>query len=381
MKHYHCFLLNLVLFLVINCTITFSQDQTERKNNIYINSEPSGADIYINNKYVGLTPLTVHNQPIGKVKLLIKLDENNIYSEIMYYDGEEIEIFPLFNTNHSKIKIVTSPQNAAIILNDSLIGYTTNSSEFDIPLGPNKIKIEKDNYLGIEKNIYTQKKKYNWNIELKYRYAYLDIQNKPNEVKLEVDGISYDNSATLNKRIPVGVIKFKADYNEDKIVSRMFEINSNKNYKIEYKINYFTLTHIFESGILPGFGQFKDGSELKGIGIFLATATVGTMFIIQSKNYNYNLSEFNKAKKYYESANNENLASKYRSILENTYNKTEDSRKNKNLLLGVLIGTYLLNLIDASIFHTEGFDIDLLEIKDNLQEFNSTFININVPIN
>ncbi|MBK7501216.1 MAG: hypothetical protein IPI19_19630 [Ignavibacteriales bacterium] len=37
----------------------------------------------------------------------------------------------------------------------------------------------------------------------------------------------------------------------------------------------------------------------------------------------------------------------------------------KNIYLGCFIGAYLLNVLDAFVFHTEGFDMELIEVNNH----------------
>jgi hypothetical protein len=371
-----------VLFLcfIALCSSLHSQESDSLKNIIIINSDPAGAEVFLNNSLIGKTPLTLKNQSPGKLEILVKLDDKNICSEIVHYTGGEIEIYPLFNSEYAILNLITTPANAPIYLNDSLIGTTANG-EFKIPLGINKIRVELADYAKFEKSFNFQKRKYNWYNQLIYKYGFIKVDDKGLGIKLKIDGQPFENSSTNFYKIPKGEIRFEAELNGEKTIVDYFAIRPNINYSINYKANYFTSSHIIESALLPGLGQFQDAAQLKGIGYFIATATFGALYLLENRNYKNNLEDYNIAKDNYEMANTEEEAINLGVAMEQSLNEVNDSIKKKNIFIGCMIGVYLLNIIDAYIFHTDGFDMDIIEIKNDNLGFNLPQIEINYPLN
>jgi len=89
-------------------------DSDEEETGLRIRSTPSGADVYLNNRYMGITPLTIDDIDPGSYKITLMLDgyysENDWISysgdyESLYFDLEEITGF---------LKVETIPPEAEI---------------------------------------------------------------------------------------------------------------------------------------------------------------------------------------------------------------------------------------------------------------------------
>ena len=91
---------------------------------------------------------------------------------------------------------------------------------------------------------------------------------------------------------------------------------------------------------------------------------MGYLYLNENGNYKDRLSIYNSAKKNYMEAENENESIILRKIMEQELNKVNSSVDKKNIYLGLVLGAYLLNLIDVFIFHTDGFDMELIEINN-----------------
>lgn len=353
----------LFLCLIILSVSLYSQENDSLKNTIFINSDPVGAEVFLNKSLIGKTPFTLKNQVPGKFDFQIKLDENNSYSETVHYNGDQLELYPLFNSDHSELDIVTNPDNALIYVNDSLLG-TTPIYNLIIPLGLQEIKIEKDDYIKYERKYNFQKKKIKWNYKLNYKFGYVNSNLNDSDITLKINGNQVYNIDRQFIKTEIGTLQFDLIWKNEKSISKLFKIESGKYYSAVYKTDYFTPIYLLESTIVPGLGQFSDESKIKGLLFFLTNATLGYLYLNEDGNYKDRLSIYNSAKKNYMEAKNENESIMLREIMEQELNKVNSSVDKKNIYLGLVIGAYLLNLIDVFIFHTDGFDMELNEINN-----------------
>ena len=116
MKNNIFFKFILFLCFIVLISNIYSQENDSLINIITINSDPSGAEVFLNSSLIGKTPFTLKNQSPGKLAFLIKLDDKNSFSETVHYNGGELVIYPLFNADHSILEIITKPDNHLFIL-------------------------------------------------------------------------------------------------------------------------------------------------------------------------------------------------------------------------------------------------------------------------
>ena len=103
--------------------------------------------------------------------------------------------------------------------------------------------------------------------------------------------------------------------------------------KIEYTNSYGTSTTL-KSAIIPGWGQFEKKNMTKGI-LFIAAegAAIGT-FLSANNSYNYNINRSNETQSL-------ELKKEYKALADKALSL-------KNASLGLAIGVWLWNIIDAS---------------------------------
>jgi len=370
-----------ILFLCFIVLISniYSQENDSLINIITINSDPSGAEVFLNSSLIGKTPFTLKNQSPGKLAFLIKLDDKNSFSETVHYNGGELVIYPLFNADHSILEIITKPDNAFVYFNDSLVG-TTPIYDLIIPLGLHEIKIEKDDYIKYERKFNFQRKKTKWNYNLTYKYGFVNSNVNGLDINLKVNGIEVLNDDKQFVKTEIGNSTFEASWKNEKSISRYFKIEPEKYYSVVYKTDYFTPVYMLESMIIPGSGQFTDDAQIKGVLYFLTNVAFGYLFLNENSNYKEKYDSYNSAKVNYMDAKNENDAIQLRTVMEQALNDVNSSADKKNIYLGCFIGAYLLNVLDAFVFHTEGFDMELIEVNNHNLGINTPQLEIKYPL-
>ena len=233
----------------------------------------------------------------------------------------------------------------------------------------------------IQRKYNFSKKKVKWNYELKYKYGFIKSNDDGLNIALKVNGNEIPQNEIQKFKALVGVSNIEAIWKNKRIVSKPFTIESRKYYDLNYAAGYFRPIFLIESMILPGLGQFQDYSKLNGIVYFVTSATFGYLYINENGNYKNYLEKYNSNKVNYSEALNEVQTVALRNIMEQSLNDVNTSIKKKNIFLGCLLGAYLINVIDAVIFHTEGFDMELIEVTNGNLGFNLPSIKFNYPLN
>jgi hypothetical protein len=156
-------LICLVIFItslcfLISCErdLSVSPDETYiKKNAVFVESNPTGAKIFINNKNTGqLTPDTVFWVPSGDLILTLKLDLFKDSSVAVHIDNEDtVSLFLDFTKNKTmlgKFSINSFPKGAEIFINDERTHKVT-PQLFNLMPGYYKVKLKLNGFWDEEK--------------------------------------------------------------------------------------------------------------------------------------------------------------------------------------------------------------------------------------
>ncbi|MBP7139304.1 MAG: serine/threonine protein kinase [Caldisericia bacterium] len=119
----------------------------KKEGTLIINSEPSGATVYINNVKKGLTPLKI-NLPPGSYNLKIEKEDYLPYPDSIVLKENSIveKNFPLHPIpKTSYLTVYSDPTNAQVLLNGDFIGYTP-ITNYKIEKGEYSLRVKKEGY-------------------------------------------------------------------------------------------------------------------------------------------------------------------------------------------------------------------------------------------
>ena len=126
---------------------------------IVINSTPSGADVYLNDKAVGKTPLDLKDIEEGNYKLKVILPQYTPYEEnITVEKGKTIREDIALIKAQTFISITSNPVGAKVFI-DNIEKGVTPYEDVNITIGAHKVRLELDGYLPYETDIVIEKNK------------------------------------------------------------------------------------------------------------------------------------------------------------------------------------------------------------------------------
>jgi hypothetical protein len=354
----------LFLFIISGSKI-FCQDakrKTEEKT-FRINSQPEGAKVLLNGKEEGTTPLEKKELKKGSYTIVL-IDQNGKKTEqTVDYDGGKKELFYILDGEYGLIDINTEPKGAKVKINNKDYGVTP-LADIKLNAGINKFIFEKEDYETLAKTVYITKTKQKTAPELKYLYSFIsvnDLNSATEKAILEIDGEKKEYSGNTPFKLPYGEhnIKIKAS-NYHKPMEASLYLESKKNNELTFQYNTFTLKNVLYSAVFPGAGQYLDNSKLKGLCFGAAAAANILIIILNEKDYKQKVDEFHESYSKYQKSVMEDDIIKYKIQVKNLENKIDDIKKKRTLFCAALAGIYTLNLIDAFVFHTKGYEIHLI---------------------
>ena len=155
-------------------------------------TEPSNARIYIDNNYIGISPIS-YKFTIGK-NYNIKITKEN-YKPIneTIFITENVYNLPIYNLvkiiSEKKLVIITEPSNARIYIDDNYIGISPIYYNFTIGKNYN-IKITKENYKPINETIFITENVYKlpvYNLEKIITVKNIAIITEPSNARIYID--------------------------------------------------------------------------------------------------------------------------------------------------------------------------------------------------
>ena len=125
------------------------QAETAKFATLSIETNPSGATVYIDGSKVGVTPLRNFSAAYGKHT--IKLSKTDYFDNVFPCDfnKDKVDIRQNLIIRKSKLNIATTPSEADVYLDGVKVGKTPMSG-YEVPYGKHKIRVSKSGYDDIE---------------------------------------------------------------------------------------------------------------------------------------------------------------------------------------------------------------------------------------
>ena len=122
-----------------------------RLGSLSIVSVPDSAQVEIDKKIIGYTPITISEMIVDEHDLkLYKSDFGTFHKKIMIMENEELSL-NIKLTKTQEILIDSVPQNANLYVNGKFVGTTPNI--ISIPISNQKVRLEKNGYISFFKTL------------------------------------------------------------------------------------------------------------------------------------------------------------------------------------------------------------------------------------
>lgn len=184
--------------------INFSDDENPATEFVVFESEPSGASVFINDKFRGTTPLTI---PLFTGKYMCRFEKPQ-------YKSRELEIFVkagetlIVNEKLEELDIygtifISTNSFAEIFIDKVFVGKGNYSSK--IIEGLHIVEIKADGYKTFYKEVYVVVgKNYTISQQLEPLLGVISVQSKPYGASIFIDGEFYGTTPKFLRNIPVG---------------------------------------------------------------------------------------------------------------------------------------------------------------------------------
>ncbi len=172
---------------------------------ISVGSDPDGAEVYLDDAYKGITPITISYAPIGEHTIkLSKLNYNDKEITVTVAAGETKNVYESLIIETGSISVGSDPDGAEVYLDDAYKGITPITISY-VPVGEHTIKISKINYYDIEERVtVTADQRTDFSRYLKHQIGSVEISADPAGASIYLDGTYEGTTPATLTSVPTG---------------------------------------------------------------------------------------------------------------------------------------------------------------------------------
>lgn len=173
------------------------------KGTLTVDSYPKEAEVYLNEEYFGVTPLS-KSLNIGKYKIEVKKEGYKIYSkEIEIKRGKETIVIANLERMIGGLSIKTDPEGANVYIDGKNYGLTP-IEIYDIEIGKHEVVITKEGYKSVIKEVEVKEDMIEISEVLVKGVSKAYINSNPKGARVFIDGKEAGKTPLEIKEISLG---------------------------------------------------------------------------------------------------------------------------------------------------------------------------------
>ncbi len=334
------------------------------KSNLQVNSTPTDAKVYADNKYIGQTPVDITNLEPGEHEIkIVKEDYKAFYKLVNITSADLVKISSTLMWGET-VQVNSQPSGATVYINDEQKGTTPFNTK--LKKGKYNLKLLKKGFETKQQTIEITKSEI-ISLQLKELKAVLTVKTLPNGAKIFVNNEQLGKTP-FEKSITQGTKKIKIQKKGFKPIEETVLLEK-KPVNLEYNLDFDKVrtkgNAIFYSALFPGAGQAY--LLRKGTPYLMGVAALGAL-----GGYFYFANEANSAYELYNIEYDETARNAYKQDYQNNLDKS-------NYFLYGAIGIYAINLIWVAIMPDDTKRIKNVAFSANLNpQFNITELQLSI---
>lgn len=351
---------------------------------LLLSSRPPGATVEVDGKMEGSTPLTLSLPPGKHVAVLQKSGRVPSVDTLLVKPGSRVSVsdslFPA-----SVASITSVPEGASVFIDSAFVGRTP-LYKLSIPVGWHHVSLQMPEYRERNASFFVEPGfSQNMSTHLIPRFGFISVAVSPPDSRVSIDG-GYPHTGRISDReISVGWHSMTVSHAGFPTAGpRHFYVGPGYSEKFNAGLNYFSPKAALYSAVVPGLGQFLDGSRVKG-SIEFAAMTGALSFMFNSLDHRATRnSDFILADAAYENASTESQAIMARADLEVAASNLTRARDLADAGIIAAGAVYVLTIADALIFNSANHDISITsdtQLSEKQINVFRTDTNIEVGVN
>ncbi|HJJ29236.1 MAG TPA: PEGA domain-containing protein, partial [Methanocorpusculum sp.] len=266
-SHKHNFLVKFVnIALIVLCVaIILASGYALLAGTVTISTNPTGADIYFDDNYVGTSPQYIQNVMAGSHSICAMKDGYETAYQVVKVDVQEtVSKDIVMKKQTGSLLLTANVDGAAVYADKTLIGYTPLSDSFTLGAGTHEILVTKENYYDEKIEVPIEAGKTTTRaVKLSPVISSVEITSEPAGASVYIDGELAGTTPLSVKSLTLGqhVIEVALDGYEKKtdFISVVNQQGISRSYVLNAKTGSLSVT-----------------SDPDGLEIFLDGVSVGT---------------------------------------------------------------------------------------------------------
>lgn len=356
-----------------NRTVTIS-DGVETKINatlipafgwLDLASDPTGAQVLIDGRDIGVTPLTKHRLPSGNYVLSIKTEYYKEYQQmITIEDGKSLQQDIALLADFGRLSVQGFPEGARILVDGKFSGKVPSIIE-PVSVGSHNVKIEagehfkshdQEIFIGLNDMAGIQ-------VNLKELTGSLIASSNPPGASIIVDGQITRTEGGEIVVTPYTIPKLWTGSHEiafklDGFAEATQTITIREDQREVLQVNLEKLIYIksrkqavWRSALIPGLGQIYEERTVTG-GLYLASQLALFYMLVDARSEYETLHQdyLDKRTFYTEFIGSQDQIAALWTDVEDAYDLSESNYQKQQITMGLIAGAYLWNIADAWLF-------------------------------
>ncbi len=262
-------------------TTVINAQLTPQPASLTINSNPSGAKVYVDGDYRGTTPLTLNLTPGTHSIKLTKQDYQDYTTTITLNPGESKTISVTLTPAFGYLSVDSSPAGAKVYVDGSYIGDTP-IENYKLSIGQHSLKITKQGYQDYTTTIILNPgDSKTLNIELTPIFGYLTINSNPSGATVFIDGTKIGKTPIEKHKILTGTHRVLVKMNGYHEESFNVLIQSNK--ELSFNVELIPLPGTLTINSNPSGAKVYVDGDYRGTTPLTLNLTPGTHSIKLTK--------------------------------------------------------------------------------------------------
>ena len=315
---------------------------------LYVDSNPSGARVYINENFHGMTPVNIDALTDDRVKVVVKKNYFDDWQQnLVLQAGKDEKINADLIIKKGRLSIKSTPVMATVELDGKKIGTTPLQKE--VNYGEYSISITNPKFETITEKLVFDQPNFEKNYELNYKKGHLILSDLTSGSSVLIDGRKTEPGASEFK-VPIGVhtVEIENSGYDSKTLNYIAQENQSKTFNgtLSRKTNGNAL---WRSILLPGWGQaYQEKSVQSWLYPILVVGGLGGSYLMIN-NYNTAVDDYNKAREEYLTAFSEADINTTREAMDKAYDDVESSESTRNIMFIATGAIWLWNVLDTMI--------------------------------
>ncbi|MCU7492212.1 MAG: PEGA domain-containing protein [Bacteroidota bacterium] len=320
---------------------------------ITIKSRPAEARVFIDGSLRGVTPLKLV-LPAGKYSLNLLKDGFESSFNSVEIRGAQTRTIDDSLYAVPKFKLTTVPANASIFIDSSYTGKSP-VNDFLLSSGKHRLRVSLDGYEDLSMNL-TLRPGDNAALKLLLipNFGFLSLNVPPSGAEVFIDNVKMSPDRVSKLKLPAGEHDLRVFSPAiDRSIQERIYIAPRVESEVTAPLEGYSVKAALLSAVLPGLGQFLDGSYLKGSLEFLSTAGMGYLVCLANDAKNRKKTDLDLATLEYSLAETEAGAFLAREKLTRASSDLTTAKNKVSISIAALGAAYGLTILDALIFHSK----------------------------